>query len=81
MLISSGCSPLTILANLYTERPGKKETSGFYELQDVNFSDFSKEANKLKNAGDYSEPISFSTAKKQRSKLHSIILIVESSNV
>ncbi|RKY99689.1 MAG: hypothetical protein DRQ13_01820, partial [Ignavibacteriae bacterium] len=48
------------LANLYTERPGKKETSGFYELQDVNFSDFSKEANKLKNAGDYSKPISFS---------------------
>ncbi len=48
------------LANFYTERPGKKETSGFYELQDVNFSDFSKEANKLKNAGDYSEPIPFS---------------------
>ena len=48
------------LANFYTERPGKKETSGFYELQDVNFSDFSKEANKLKNASDYSEPIPFS---------------------
>ncbi len=48
------------LANFYTERPGKKETSGFYELQDVNFSDFSKEANKLENAGDYSEPIPFS---------------------
>jgi len=48
------------LANIYTERPGKKETSGFYELQDVDFSDFSKEANKLENAGDYSEPVSFS---------------------
>ena len=48
------------LANIYTERPGKKETSGFYELQDVEFSDFSKEANKLENAGDYSEPVSFS---------------------
>jgi len=48
------------LANYYTERPGKKETSGFYELQDVNFSDFSKEANKLKIAGNYSEPVPFS---------------------
>ena len=48
------------LANIYTERPGKKETSGFYELQDVEFSDFSKEANKLENAGDYSEPVPFS---------------------
>lgn len=48
------------LAYLYTERPGKKETSGFYELQDVDFSDFSKEANKLKNTGDYSEPVPFS---------------------
>ena len=48
------------LANIYTERPGKKETSGFYELQDVDFSDFSKEANKLENAGDYSEPVPFS---------------------
>jgi len=48
------------LAKLYTERPGKKETSGFYELQDVEFSDFSKEANKLENAGDYSEPVPFS---------------------
>ncbi len=48
------------LANLYTERPGKKETSGFYELQDVDFSDLSKEANKLENADDYSESIPFS---------------------
>jgi peptidyl-prolyl cis-trans isomerase SurA len=48
------------LANLYTERAGKKETSGFYELQDVDFSDLSKEANKLENADDYSEPIPFS---------------------
>ena len=48
------------LANIYTERPGKKETSGFYELQDVEFSDFSKEANKLENASHYSEPVSFS---------------------
>jgi peptidyl-prolyl cis-trans isomerase SurA len=48
------------LANLYTERPGKKETSGFYELQDVEFSDLSREANKLENIGDYSKPIPFS---------------------
>ncbi len=48
------------IASLYTERPGKKETSGFYELQDVDFSDFTREANKLENAGDYSKPIPFS---------------------
>ncbi len=48
------------IAALYTERSGKKEVKGFYELQDVNFSDFSREANKIENVGDYSAPVPFS---------------------
>ncbi len=48
------------IAALYTERPGKKETKGFYELQDINFSDFSREANKIETVGDYAEPVPFS---------------------
>ncbi len=48
------------LANLYTERPGKKETAGLYELQEVDFSDFSKEANKIEIVGSYSQPVLFS---------------------
>ena len=48
------------LAATFTERQGKREVSGRYELQDVNFSDLSREANKLKNVGDYSKPIAFS---------------------
>jgi peptidyl-prolyl cis-trans isomerase SurA len=48
------------LAATFTERQGKREVSGRYELQDVNFSDLSREANKLKNVGDYSKPIPFS---------------------
>ncbi len=47
------------IAVLYTERPGKKEVKGFYELQDVNFSDFSKEANQIQKVGDYSRPVPF----------------------
>ncbi|MBT8377798.1 MAG: peptidylprolyl isomerase [Ignavibacteria bacterium] len=47
------------LAALYTERPGKKEAKGFYELQDVNFSDFSKEANKIETVSKYSKPVPF----------------------
>jgi len=48
------------IAALYTERPGKKEVKGFYELQDVNFSDFSKEANKIQKVDEYSKPVPFS---------------------
>jgi peptidyl-prolyl cis-trans isomerase SurA len=47
------------IAALYTERPAKKKDKGYYELQDVNFSDFSKEANKITNVGEYSEPVVF----------------------
>jgi peptidyl-prolyl cis-trans isomerase SurA len=48
------------IAALYTERPGKKEVKGYYELQDINFSDFSKEANQIQNIGDYTKPVPFS---------------------
>jgi peptidyl-prolyl cis-trans isomerase SurA len=48
------------IAALYTERPAMKPKKGQYDLQDVNFSDFSKEANKIQNVGDYSEPVNFS---------------------
>ena len=48
------------LATLYTERPGKKKDHGRYNLQDVNFSDLSREANKLENPGNFSKPVPFS---------------------
>ena len=48
------------LAALYTERPGKKTAKGRYDLQDVDFSDFTRQANKIKNVGEYTEPIPFS---------------------
>jgi peptidyl-prolyl cis-trans isomerase SurA len=48
------------LAALYTERSGKKKDNGFYELQDVNFSDLSREANKIENEGEFAEPVPFS---------------------
>ena len=48
------------LAALYTERQGKKKDKGFYELQDVNFSDLSREANKIEKEGEFIEPIPFS---------------------
>ncbi len=47
------------IATLYTERPGKKEVKGFYELQDINFSDFSKEANQIQKVGEFSKPVPF----------------------
>ena len=47
------------IAALYTERPGKKEVKGIYNLQDVNFSDFSKEANKIETVGKFSKPVPF----------------------
>lgn len=48
------------LAAIYTERPGKKQVSGFYELQDVDFSDFSRQANVLENLGDFTVPVQIS---------------------
>lgn len=45
------------LAALYTERPGKKKDKGRYELQDVDFSDIYREANKIKEAGNFSAPV------------------------
>jgi peptidyl-prolyl cis-trans isomerase SurA len=48
------------LAAIYTERQGKKKDNGFYQLQDVNFSDLSREANKIRKEGEFIEPIQFS---------------------
>jgi peptidyl-prolyl cis-trans isomerase SurA len=48
------------LAALYTERPGKKKDKGEYPMQDTDFSDFSKQANKIENVGEFSQPVSFS---------------------
>lgn len=48
------------LAALYTERTGKKKENGLYKLQDVNFSDLSREANKIENVGEFTEPIPIS---------------------
>ena len=48
------------LAALYTERPGKKTAKGRYDLQDVDFSDFTRQANKIENVGEYTEPVPFS---------------------
>ena len=45
------------LATLYTERPGKKKDKGRYELQDVDFSDIYREANKIKEPGNFSAPV------------------------
>ena len=45
------------LAALYTERPGKKKDKGRYELQDVDFSDISREANRIKEPGNFSAPV------------------------
>ena len=47
------------LAALYTERPGKKKDNGFYELQDADFSDLSREANKIEKEYEFTEPIPF----------------------
>ena len=48
------------LAALYTERPGKKKDKGRYDLQDVEFSDFTRQANKIEKIGEYTEPVPFS---------------------
>jgi peptidyl-prolyl cis-trans isomerase SurA len=48
------------LAVLYTERPGKKNDKGRYKLQDVDFSDLSRRANRIENPGDFSEPFPLS---------------------
>lgn len=48
------------LAAIHTERPGKRKVHGRYEMQDVNFSDLSRQANKLQNPGDFSEPVPIS---------------------
>jgi peptidyl-prolyl cis-trans isomerase SurA len=45
------------LAHIYTERAGKKELAGKYELQDINYSDLSRAANKIVNVGEFSEPV------------------------
>ena len=44
------------IAALYTERTAKKKDHGHYELQDVNFNDFYKEANKISEVGTYTKP-------------------------
>jgi peptidyl-prolyl cis-trans isomerase SurA len=44
------------IAGLYTERGGKKKEKGLYKLQDANYSDLSKLANKITNPDDFSEP-------------------------
>lgn len=48
------------LAALYTERGTKKKDKGQYDLQAVDYTDVYKEANKIANAGDYSQPTAFS---------------------
>lgn len=45
------------IAALYTERPSKKKDKGYYDLQDVSSADLYKEANKIANVGDYTEPV------------------------
>jgi peptidyl-prolyl cis-trans isomerase SurA len=53
-MIEKGGDFKTIANN--TERPGMKEKSGVFDLVDVNLTQHSKEANALKNPGDYSKP-------------------------
>lgn len=48
------------LAGLYTERAGKKNDKGFYKMQDANASELTRQANNIKNPGDYSAPIQVS---------------------
>jgi peptidyl-prolyl cis-trans isomerase SurA len=47
------------IAALYTERTAKKIDKGYYELKDADFSDFYKEANKIKDVGTYTKPEAF----------------------
>ena len=44
------------IAALYTERSAKKKDKGYYELKDVDFNDFYKEANKISDVGTYTKP-------------------------
>jgi len=44
------------IAALYTERSAKKRDKGYYELKDINFNDFYKEANKISDVGTYTKP-------------------------
>jgi peptidyl-prolyl cis-trans isomerase SurA len=48
------------IAALYTERPAKKKDKGYYELKDIAFNDFYKEANKIADVGSYAKPEAFS---------------------
>lgn len=52
-------SAFDTLAALYTERSTKKKDGGKYDLQSVDYSDYYKEANKIANVGEYSEPAAF----------------------
>ena len=44
------------IAALYTERTAKKKDRGHYDLQDVDFNDLYKEANKISEVGTYTKP-------------------------
>lgn len=44
------------IAALYTERSAKKMDKGHYELKDVDFNDFYKEANKIADVGTFTKP-------------------------
>jgi peptidyl-prolyl cis-trans isomerase SurA len=58
-LLQSGAD-FDSIAALYTERPGKKKDKGEYLMQATDFSDFSKQANKIEKVGEYSQPVAFS---------------------
>lgn len=45
------------LAALYTEKYGKEKDKGRYEKQAVDFSEITKEANKIENSGEITEPV------------------------
>jgi len=58
-MITSGAE-FDSIAALYTERTAKKKDRGHYDLQDVDFNDFYKEANKISEVGMYTKPEVFS---------------------
>ena len=58
-MITSGAE-FDSIAALYTERTAKKKDRGHYDLQDVDFNDFYKEANKISEVGTYTKPEVFS---------------------
>jgi peptidyl-prolyl cis-trans isomerase SurA len=47
------------LAAIYTERGMKKKDKGHYALEPVDFSDLYKEANKIPEVGQYTEPYAY----------------------